>query len=162
MSIDNIIVGLGNPGNDYQGSRHNIGFDIVSILAKQFRSIWRLNKKFQIVYCKINYKEKNILLIKPQVYMNESGSCINKICKFYKISISNQLFVIQDDINLELGRLKISKSGSSGGHNGVQNIISYLGKKFIRIRIGIGKKFCQNITLSSYVLSSFQENEKKY
>ena len=84
MSIDNIIVGLGNPGNDYQGSRHNIGFDIVSILAKQFRSIWRLNKKFQIVYCKINYKEKNILLIKPQVYMNESGSCINKICNPFK------------------------------------------------------------------------------
>ncbi len=131
-----LIVGLGNPGKKYQNTRHNIGFKAVNEIAANFEFIeWQIIFNTQISKGKIN--EKNIILAKPQTFMNLSGRSVSEIARFYKIKSEN-IIVIHDDIDLPLGKIRIVKSRGAAGHKGVGSIIKELGKKnFIRFRIGI-------------------------
>jgi len=151
-----LIVGLGNPGEKYDGTRHNLGFVVVNKLAAD--ASWSLEKKFKAETCKTN----NILLIKPQTYMNESGLAVKALVDFYKISASN-IIIIHDDLDLPLGKIKIRKGGAAGGHHGVESVINNLkDDQFIRVRLGIGnldsqrsEKGTEHVNIEHFVLESF-------
>lgn len=132
-----LIIGLGNPGKTYQNTKHNLGFLIVDKLQKELGSAWKKNTKLQSELTSGKIAGGKIILAKPQTYMNLSGQAVQKIAHFYKIKPEN-ILVIHDDFDLELGRFKISIGASAAGHNGVASIIKELKTKdFIRIRIGI-------------------------
>ncbi len=152
-----IIVGLGNKGNIYDNTRHNIGFSFIDKIAEEFDINLNKNKCYGLYGEKVLYDEK-ILLVKPLTYMNLSGECIKAFFNFYKELNIEDLLVICDDINIPLGSIKIKKKGSSGGQNGLKNIIENLNtNEFARIRIGIGRPIYQN--LSDYVLGRFDKEE---
>lgn len=146
-----LIVGLGNPGTKYEETRHNVGFMVLDKLAKGFS----FDKKFNVEI----KKEEDTIYIKPQTFMNLSGQAVSKVASYYKIK-SKDIWVISDDINLPLSKLRIRKNGSAGGHNGLESIIQTLGKNdFIRFRIGIGQP--EKITYERYVLQKFKPEEIK-
>jgi len=149
-----LLVGLGNPGQDYLESRHNFGFLIIDLLANKLN--FELNKqKFNGLY----YQNKDYILLKPQTYMNNSGECILSFMNYFQISINN-LIVIYDDIALPLGVFLYRQQGSDGGHNGIKNIIEKLGeKKFNRLRLGIG--YDKNFLIKDWVLGKFLYQEKE-
>lgn len=159
MSIA-VIAGLGNPGFRYRNTRHNIGFHVVDSLAESLGAKWKSEKSFQAKTAFINYNNYKLMLIKPQTFMNESGHSIKAVLDHRKLPTTS-LLVIYDDINLELGRVKLSTRGSAGGHNGVSDILSKIGSEFLRYRIGIGPNSNPNINLADYVLGKFQSAEKK-
>jgi PTH1 family peptidyl-tRNA hydrolase len=135
-----IIAGLGNPTREYEGTRHNIGFSVIDRLADQY-NIGMTEKKFKAVYGKGMIAGEKVVLLKPQTYMNLSGESILEAVNFYKCDPEEDLIVIYDDIDLDVGRLRIRGKGSAGGHNGVKNIIEHLGTQtFPRIRVGVGAK----------------------
>lgn len=152
-----IIVGLGNPESKYKGTRHNIGFEVINKLAYDFNI--DINKaKFKAHIGEGTIASEKVLLVKPQTYMNLSGQSVKEIINFYKIDLSD-LIIIYDDITLDVGDMKIRKTGSAGGQNGMKNIIELLGTQEIqRIKVGIGQK-PQHFTLSDYVLSGFKKDE---
>jgi len=154
-----LIVGLGNPGREYENHRHNLGFKVIDSLAKEY-NIDICHKKFKAIYGKGNIKNDSIVLVKPLTYMNLSGESVIGLSNFFKISIED-ILVIADDLNIDFGRIRIRKDGSDGGHNGLKSIISCLGSKsFPRIRLGIGlPKHSGDV--SNYVLSQFNDEEKK-
>jgi len=153
----NIIVGLGNPGEQYQSTRHNAGFMAVDALAKKLDLKWKNNKKFKADVA----KGDNIILIKPLTFMNESGSSVAPILAYYKIS-PEKLTVIHDDLDIELGKYKISVDSRSAGHNGVQSIIDRLKtKNFKRLRIGIKTLALEKIPADKFVLQKFKPEELK-
>lgn len=132
-----IIVGLGNPDRKYQGTRHNIGFDVVDAFAKRF-SIDVINKKFNALVGTGVAEGHKVVLVKPQTYMNLSGEAVGQAARFYKIP-ADHVLVISDDIALPAGKLRIRAGGSAGGHNGLKNIIQHLGTdRFPRIKVGVG------------------------
>lgn len=154
-----LIVGLGNPGGEYKKTRHNIGFIFLnSFLSKEGLSLDK--KKFKGHYNEyISSKGNKAILLEPQTYMNLSGDSIVDFVKYYKIDVEDVL-VIHDDLDLEVGKIRIRAKGSSGGHNGIKSVIARLnGENFKRIRIGIGKD--SNIPVIDYVLSKFNEEEMK-
>ncbi len=153
-----IIAGLGNPEKRYDGTRHNIGFDAVTALSDAWGI--RLNQKEQKgLVGKGNFAGERVILVQPQTYMNLSGECIRGLCDYYKADVS-QVIVICDDINLATGQLRIRAKGSSGGQNGLKNIIQHLGtEEFTRIRIGVGEK-PKEWDLVDYVLGRFPEEEQ--
>ena len=154
-----LIVGLGNPGKEYSGTRHNVGFDAIDFLA--YKNDVKLNKlKFNAVYGEYNINGEKVLLFKPVTYMNLSGNAVIEAVRFYKIPIEN-IIVIYDDIDISLGSLRIRPHGSSGTHNGMKSIIYQLqSDKFKRIRIGIGKSQNPNLSLADYVLQKFDNEER--
>lgn len=154
-----IIAGLGNPGKEYEESRHNLGFQIIDQFAKILEWPWEASKKFNAYIAKGNYKSNDIKLIKPQLYMNNSGQVLANICRYFEVQPEN-LVVIYDDINLDLGRLKVSIGGGSGGHNGVADVISHIDNNFIQFRAGIGAKAIKEMALKDYVLAGFSVEEK--
>lgn len=144
-----LVAGLGNPGQEYQNTRHNLGFMTLDLLGSEWQ------EKFDALICKTQISGQDVVLAKPQTFMNLSGKAISQITNFYKIK---DLIVVHDEMDIDLGQIKISQNKNSGGHKGVQSIIDLLGtKEFIRIRIGIGKSM--NPT-SEFVLKEFKENEK--
>ncbi|WP_412032174.1 aminoacyl-tRNA hydrolase [Malacoplasma muris] len=148
-----LIVGLGNPGFEYEMTKHNVGFRTIDKICNKMQV--KLDKeKFNGLFTKISYKNnKEIILCKPLTYMNLSGECVKNIVNFFKISIDN-IIIIYDDIDTNIGLIRVKSKGSSGGQNGMKNIISLLGTENIkRIRIGIGKPTNKN--LANYVLSKF-------
>lgn len=154
-----LIAGLGNPGEKYENTRHNIGFMVLDSLLKKLTSVeessWTESKKFNSFFCKI---KNDLLLVKPSSFMNASGLVIKKFMDFYKIP-SLGLFVVHDDLDLPLGKIKISVNHGSAGHKGVESIIQELGSNnFVRIRVGIGS--FQKIEGDKFVLSDFEESEK--
>ena len=154
-----LIVGLGNPGLEYEKTRHNIGFRFLDLYMK-FLNINNLQNKFNGLYAKININGEDIIFLKPLSYMNLSGEVILKFVKYYKILPEN-ILVIHDDLDMELAKIKLKDGGSSGGHNGLKNIILNLKtEEFKRLKVGIGKNL--NIETAVYVLSKFtnQEEEK--
>ena len=154
-----LIVGLGNPGEKYESTRHNIGFSFIDKFSEQINSPIT-DSKFNSLYSNVNKDGKKLLLLKPQTYMNDSGVAVKKVKDFFKIS-SNQTIVIYDDLDLQVGQIKIKDTGGSGGHNGVNSIIENIGNNdFIRIRIGIGKPLEKSMT-NKYVLSKFTKDESK-
>ncbi len=151
-----LIVGLGNVGNKYNLTRHNIGFEVIDLLSDKY-DIDINKKKFKGSYGSGIIKGKKVILLKPETYMNLSGECVRPFMEYYDIDIEN-LFVIYDDVELPLGKLRIRKFGSSGTHNGMKSIIKNLSSdKFPRFRLGIGKD--ENMNLADFVLSKFREEE---
>jgi len=133
-----LIIGLGNPEEEYAKTRHNMGFNVINKIAEKYK-IEVNRKKFDGLYCKCNIENQEVILLKPQTYMNLSGKSIKQVVDFYKISKEN-IIVIYDDIDIEPGKIKIRKKGSSGSHNGMKSVIQELGiNEFSRIRVGIGK-----------------------
>jgi len=151
-----IIAGLGNPGKEYTGTRHNAGYSAVEYLAEKLNV--KLNKlRFSSVYGDTSINGEKVMLVKPVTYMNRSGIAIAEIINFYKIPSEN-LIVIYDDIDIPLGSLRIRPNGSSGTHNGMKSIINNIGSGFPRIRIGIGRN--EDMDLADYVLQKFSSPER--
>ncbi len=158
-----IIVGLGNPGKNYSENRHNIGFKVIDRLARQagagygFRLKRSIRQKAWLG--QIRKEQDSFLLVKPRTYMNRSGLCVNKVLAKHKVSLDD-LLIIYDDADLELGTLRIKKSGSSGGHRGIGSIIDILGREEIsRLKVGIGRPPKGGLT--DYVLTNFSLREKE-
>ncbi|MBQ2881372.1 MAG: aminoacyl-tRNA hydrolase [Clostridia bacterium] len=158
--MDYIIVGLGNPGSEYAKTRHNAGFLTVDYIAKKCGiSVDRL--KFKALCGTAEIGDKKVLLMKPQTYMNASGEAVGEAARFYKIP-PERILVIQDDIALPTGKLRIRKTGSDGGHNGIKNIILHLSSQnFIRFKIGVSDRTNPNIPLMDWVLGKFTDDEMK-
>lgn len=153
-AYDYIIAGLGNPGAKYEMTRHNAGFLAIDMLAmKQNKEIKRL--KFHALTCDAEIEGKKCLLMKPQTFMNNSGEAIGEAAKFYKIPPQN-IIVFSDDISLDVGKIRIRRKGSAGGHNGLKSIIAHLGSEdFPRVKIGVGKKPNACMDLADWVLGRF-------
>lgn len=150
-----LIVGLGNPGSQYEDTRHNIGFKVVDNIAKEY-NIEINRQKFKGTYGEGFINGEKVILLKPTTYMNLSGESVREVVDFYKIS-NEDILVIYDDISLDIGRLRIRDKGSAGGHNGIKSIISHLGTDvFSRIKVGVGQP---NVDLVNYVLGKFSKNE---
>lgn len=151
------IIGLGNPGKDYQRTRHNVGFMTVDELGKLL-SVQISKIKFKSLYGEVSYKGEKILLVKPQTYMNRSGEAVRELINFYKLD-PQDIIVIYDDIDIPLGEIRVRMKGSSGSHNGMKSIIQQIqSDQFPRIRIGIGKKHAEQ-DLANFVLSAFSKDE---
>ena len=150
-----LLVGLGNPGEKYKLTRHNVGFMVLDKLIKQ-STVDGWDKKFDSFFTKIIIAQKSMILLKPLTFMNVSGHAVQKVKNFYGID-PNNIVIIHDDIDLELGKIKLKKGGGDGGHNGLKSIIKMIGSEFNRIRIGIGRP--EKISVSSYVLNNFREEE---
>lgn len=152
-----LIVGLGNPGKEYDGTRHNIGFEAIDYIASKY-NIDVNRSKFKGVFGEGFINGQKVILLKPTTYMNLSGESIREAINFYKID-NNEIIVIYDDISLEIGKLRIREKGSAGGHNGIKSIIANMGSDvFPRIKIGVGQPKGE---LVSHVLGKFNGEEKK-
>ena len=152
-----MIVGLGNPGKEYERTRHNVGFMVIERLAQEM-NVSISNSKFKGEYVKLKYKGEDIILLKPMTYMNLSGESVIQVMKFFKLDIQD-LLVIYDDLDMPTGKLRLRESGSAGGHNGIKNIISQVGtQSFKRIRVGIDRH--PYIPVVDYVLGRFQKEEQ--
>lgn len=154
-----LIVGLGNPEKDYSNTRHNMGFNVVNQLARQYDI--EINKnKFQGLYGNGMIEKEKVTLLKPQTFMNLSGKSIREIIQFYKIEME-QLIVIYDDIDIEAGEIKIRKAGGAGTHNGMKSVVQELNSQnFKRIRVGIGKPERKE-DLMEYVIGAIPKEEKE-
>lgn len=155
-----LIVGLGNPGREYEKSRHNCGFRAVDVLAEKLGC--KIDKlKYQGLYCQTNYGGKKLFLLKPQTYMNLSGRSVLQLSAYFNIP-PQRIIVLFDDISLEPGRLRIRPNGSAGGHNGIKSIIQEVGsQEFPRVKIGVGAKPHPDYDLADWVLSNFTANDEK-
>ncbi|MFR2768208.1 MAG: aminoacyl-tRNA hydrolase [Thomasclavelia sp.] len=153
-----LIVGLGNPGKEYAGTRHNCGFMVIDRLASKLNVDVDQNK-FKGLYAKVKYHGEDIILLKPQTYMNLSGESVNAVMNFFKLD-KDDLLVIYDDLDMPVGKLRLRKTGSAGGHNGIKNIIAHLNSQdFKRIRVGIDRHKYMNV--ADYVLSRFSKVESE-
>ena len=157
---DWMIVGLGNPGKEYEKTRHNVGFRSVEIMAGQLKT--RIDKvKFKALTRMVNHQGKKILLVEPQTYMNLSGAAVSALAAYYKVK-PDHILVIFDDISLPVGRIRIRRDGSAGGHNGIKSIIQSLGTdQFPRVKVGVGAKPHPDYNLADWVLSKFSAQEEK-
>ena len=154
-----MIVGLGNPGKEYENTRHNAGFNSVDAIAK----------KYNIDISKSEFKSKigqgyidgqKVLLVKPQTYMNNSGEAVREVVDFYKLDSTEEIIIIYDDISLDVGMIRVRDKGSAGGHNGIKSIIAHLGsEEFLRIRVGVGDKG-ENGDLVKHVLGTFKGEDE--
>ena len=155
-----LIVGLGNPGKDYERTRHNCGFRAVDLLAGKLGC--KIDKgKFQGLYGQAMYNGRKLMLLKPQTYMNLSGRSVLQLSAYFNIP-PQRIIVLFDDISLEPGRLRVRPDGSAGGHNGIKSIIQELGSQaFPRVKIGVGGKPAPNADLADWVLSGFTAKEEK-
>ena len=155
-----LIVGLGNPGREYEHSRHNAGFRAIDALAQKLGC--KIDKgKFQGLYTQVSWQGEKLFLLKPQTYMNLSGRAVLQLSAYYSIP-PERIIVLFDDISLPPGRLRIRSEGSAGGHNGIKSIIAELGsQEFPRVKIGVGAKPNPEYDLAAWVLSSFSSREEK-
>ena len=158
--VDWLLVCLGNPGDQYENTRHNVGFMVADELAERSHvPVQRL--KFRALTGEIRVGDQRVLVIKPQTYMNLSGEAVKLAGGFYKIP-PDHVLVISDDVSLPLGKLRIRAGGSAGGHNGLKNIIAHLGTdQFPRIRLGVGQKPHPDYDMADWVLGKFQGEDKK-
>ena len=156
-AVDWLIVGLGNPGQKYEHTRHNMGFLTVDLLAEQLNV--KLNKvKFKSAYNIVRFAGQKCLVMKPQTYMNLSGEAVGEAARFYKIP-ADHVIVLSDDISLPLGKLRVRGNGSAGGHNGLKNIIAHLGTDaFPRVKVGVG---APEHDIVDWVIGPFTANERK-
>ncbi|PYR64413.1 MAG: aminoacyl-tRNA hydrolase [Acidobacteria bacterium] len=149
------IVGLGNPGSEYQGTRHNVGFEVVDELARRWNA--KL-KKWKSIADVVIVKDRDVVLVEPKTYMNLSGQAVGAVMAFYRIEPADVL-VIVDEVQLPLGRLRLRPSGSAGGHNGLKSVIEHVGSDFPRLRIGVDRGH-PDWDLSDRVLSKFPPGER--
>ena len=155
-----IIAGIGNPDKQYEGTRHNAGFDVIDRIADKY-NISVDGRKHRAFIGKGIIAGQKVILAKPQTYMNLSGESILSLVDYYKADVERELLIIYDDISLETGQLRIRAKGSAGGHNGIKNIIAHLGTQvFPRIKVGVGEK-PQGYDLADYVLGHFSKAERE-
>jgi PTH1 family peptidyl-tRNA hydrolase len=152
------IVGLGNPGAKYRGTRHNIGFTIVDEVARRSRSEFA-SAPVDALIAKVSREEESVLLAKPLTFMNASGHAVDGLIRYFKIEPAD-LLVIVDDVQLPLARLRARASGSAGGHNGLKSIIEHLGPEFARLRVGVGRGDLRR-DLADHVLARFDAEEQE-
>lgn len=151
-----LIVGLGNPGKEYENTRHNCGFKAIDYYTS--KNNLKYKNKFDSEYCEKLINSQKIILVKPNTYMNNSGDAVIKFCNYFNIKTSD-ILIIYDDVDFEIGTFKIKKTGSSGGHNGIKDIINKLKTEDIpRVRIGISKS---NYDMINYVLGKFSQEDTK-
>lgn len=154
-----LIVGLGNPGKQYENTRHNVGFDAVDLLVDEYR-VPSSGKQHKAMYGKGVIAGQKVILAKPLTYMNLSGESVRALVDYYKIDPEEELIVIYDDISLEPGQLRVRPKGSAGGHNGIKNIIAHLGTQvFKRVKVGVGEK-PKGYDLADYVLGRFSKEDR--
>jgi peptidyl-tRNA hydrolase, PTH1 family len=154
-----VIVGLGNPGEGYAGTRHNIGFLILDQWASDLRLCWKNSLRFRGLWCKGKWRDSEVYFLKPQTFMNASGRSIQAMVSYLKASLSS-VVVVYDDYTLPLGRLKLSMDGGDSGHNGIKDIRGLLGDGFVRFRVGIGSRPDKSVDLKDYVLGAFDASEQ--
>ena len=159
-----LIAGLGNPGSKYAATRHNVGFQVLDVLAARF-SVSLAAEKWDALYCQVSMAGKRIYLLKPQNFMNRSGSSIARFADFFKIA-KEHILVIHDDLDMHPGRLKLVATGGPGGHNGIRSIIQCLGTKdFHRLKIGIGRPgkngIHADIPVERFVLAAVSREEQQ-
>lgn len=155
-----LIVGLGNPGRQYEGTRHNMGFDTIDYLVEKHR-IPQSGVKFNAMYGKGIIGGEKVILMKPLSFMNLSGGPVREMANYFKIDPETEMIVIYDDIDLEPGQLRIRKQGSAGGHNGIKDLILKLGtQKFLRVKVGVGAK-PKGWDLADYVLGRFSASDRR-
>ena len=153
-----VIAGLGNPGREYEGTRHNVGFMTLDALADKYNIDVR-EKAFKGLIGKGMIEGNKVILVKPQTYMNLSGECIRQVMDYYKVD-PEDILVVYDDISLAPGQLRIRAKGSAGGHNGIKSIIAHLGtQEFPRVKVGVGEK-PSRMDLADYVLGHFPKEEQ--
>ena len=159
QGTDFLIVGLGNPGSKYDNTRHNIGFAAVDYICEKTGT--KLDKaKFTALYGTWKYKDKKVVILKPQTFMNLSGNAVGAMARFYKIPPEN-VIVIYDDVSMAVGKMRIRAKGSAGGHNGIKSIISQIGDVFPRIKLGVGEKPHPEYDLADWVLGKFSDLDRK-
>lgn len=152
-----LIVGLGNPEKEYSGTRHNMGFDVINEISKEY-NIPVDKSKFKGLYGSGTIGNEKVILLKPQTYMNLSGESVREIMDFYKIS-TEELIVIYDDVDIDSGNIRIRKSGSAGSHNGMKSVVQHINTtNFYRIRVGIGNQK-ENIDMINYVIGKVSKEE---
>ena len=158
--VDWLLVCLGNPGDQYENIRHNVGFQVADAVAERHNvPIQRL--KFRALTNTITVGEKKVLLMKPVTYMNLSGEAVHEAASFYKVP-PERILVVSDEVALAPGKIRVRRSGSAGGHNGLKNIIAHLGTdQFPRIRVGVGQKPHPDYDMADWVLGKFQGEDKK-
>lgn len=157
-AYDFLIVGLGNPGHEYENTRHNIGFMAADALCEKFgATLGRLKHKALISECGIG--DKRLLIAKPQTFMNLSGAAVSEICKFYKIPY-DKVIIMFDDVSLDVGKIRMRRNGSHGGHNGMKDIsLSLNTNDIFRIKIGVGQKPNPEYDLKDWVLGKFPKSD---
>ena len=151
-----LFVGLGNPTQDSENNRHNVGFKIIDAINKEF-SLSKQKPKFKGLLTTGNIGSKKVYAIKPLTFMNNSGICIRELIEYFKIN-AEDVIVFHDDLDVEFGKIKAKFGGSSAGHNGVASIDKFIGKDYSRVRVGIGKPK-NGIEVADYVLQNFDEDE---
>lgn len=155
-----LIVGLGNPGPDYERTRHNVGFLVVERLAQQWKAGWRLEKKFHARLARAELEGRRVLLCEPQTFMNSSGEAVRAVASFYDVG-TQRLLIVVDDADLPLGELRMRPGGSSGGHHGLESIEQHLGtREYPRLRVGIGRQDGAR-EITGHVLGRFGSTEAK-
>ena len=153
-----LIVGLGNPGKEYEDTRHNIGYMVVDNFVKA-NNLGTFTEKFNGLILKTTYNDEQLIIVKPLSYMNLSGDVVRKVSDYYKIDI-NDILVIHDDLDMPVGKIKLKVGGSSGGHNGIKDITNKLGNEnYKHLKIGIAND--KNMDTKDYVLGKFKDNDKK-
>ena len=152
-----LLVGLGNPNLNNTNNRHNVGFSIIDAINQKFK-LSKQKPKFKGLLTTGNIEEQKVLAIKPLTFMNSSGVCIKELIEYFKIDVKD-VFVFHDDMDIDLGKVKVKFGGSNAGHNGIESIDKNIGKNYSRIRIGIGRPQ-KNSTGADYVLDNFSNEEK--
>jgi PTH1 family peptidyl-tRNA hydrolase len=159
MSLS-IVAGLGNPGREYDGTRHNLGFVVIDALAAKLRFSWKQQGSFEADVARGDREPGHTLILaKPLTYMNESGRSLRRLADYYRVPVES-IIVLYDDFNIDLGRVKLSVTGSAGGHNGVASLLEHLSDGFIRYRLGIGPRQPPQIDLKDFVLGSFTPEQQ--
>ena len=154
-----LIAGLGNPGIEYEKSRHNVGFMVIDAYAARYRAKWERSTKFNAMVCRIRHPSAGTVIgVKPMTFMNLSGEAVGRVSRYFGLP-TERISVIYDELNLDLGLTKISVTGSAGGHNGVASLLQHLGDGFVRFRIGIGPKVPVEMDMKDFVLDRFTEEE---
>jgi PTH1 family peptidyl-tRNA hydrolase len=163
-----LIAGLGNPGRDYENTRHNVGFRVVDAFVAARRASWERRREFHADVARLP-GAGDLFALKPHTFMNESGTALASFCRYHQIT-PTEIVVIYDEVNVTIGRTKLSITGSAGGHNGVASVLQHVGDGFRRFRIGVGPRHPPEIDLKDYVLGKlspqqdqiFQQNLPEY
>lgn len=156
-----LIVGLGNPGDKYQNTRHNVGFMVVNALAEKYGGKWKTDKKFEAELCEVEREGEKIWLLKPQTFMNISGKSVSAILNYYDIDLAD-LCIIYDDKDMEFGKIRFRQEGGSGGHNGIKSITEHLGtEEFPRLKIGVANELTEKMDTADFVLTRFSKEEQE-
>ncbi len=157
-----VIAGLGNPGAEYANTPHSIGFEVVDALARALGADWKNSSAFNGQLAAGLLGSVKVMLVKPMTFMNLSGNCVAPVVKYHNATVANDLLVVSDDIDLPVGRMRIRKGGSAGGHNGLKSVIERTGAAdFLRLRIGVGRDARNRANVVGHVLGKFGPDDRK-